>query len=362
MSDAAPSPRRPRIGFLRPARLTNGYTAAARFAAHYSGRVDAMGQEFEPVGYGSHPEIIAAQASGEIDFGVIAIENTLDGIIVESVKELERLFETPRQRRTFVVWEELLPIQHFLMSQSGGLIGVEVIRSHPSALRQCSKVLQRIKDHLDIRVEQSESTGAATLQAMEDASVAAIASREALEVYAGSLRGVDLAELEREHQLGLDQTRSLSDYSNGFTRFWILGEEKLIQRMDCATVKGAEKSLNKTCFLLSLPNETGTLYDALGVIRSHQVFLSIIYPFPRVERDFEYMFFVEVEGHFQDQAIRAIHDELNERFPQRPDWPPSCVWLGSFPNTELLKELPEHQEPFRRRYYPQEMKWPENGS
>ncbi|WP_157211060.1 prephenate dehydratase [Verrucomicrobium spinosum] len=359
MSDVVSPPSRPRIGFLRPARLTNGYTAAARFAAHYSGRVDAMGTVFEPVAFSSHPEIIAAQARGDIDFGVIAIENTLDGIIVESVKELERLFETPRQRRTFVVWEELLPIQHFLMSQSGGLIGIDVIRSHPSALRQCSKTLQRIKDHLEIRVEQTESTGAATLEAVANPSVAAIASREALEVYSGSLRAVDLAELEHDHQLGLEQTRSLSDYSNGFTRFWILGEKKLIQRMDSANVKDVEKSLNKTCFLLSLPNETGTLYDALGVISEHKVFLSIIYPFPRVERDFEYMFFVEVEGHLQDAAIKGIHDKLNEKFPQRPDWPPSCVWLGSFPNTELLKELPEHQTLFRRRYYPDDMNWPE---
>jgi chorismate mutase/prephenate dehydratase len=355
MSDS-PSPLL-RIGFLRPARLTNGYTAAARFAAHHSGRVDAMGTAFEPVAYATHPEIIAAQARGEIDFGVIAIENTLDGIIVESVKELERLFETPRQRRTFVVWEELLPIQHFLMSQSGSLIGVEVIRSHPSALRQCAKVLQRIKDHLNIRVEQSESTGAATLEAMADPCVAAIASREALEVYSGSLRGVDLQELEQDHQLGLEQTRSLSDYPNGFTRFWILGEEKLTRRMDSATLNGVEKSLNKTCFLLSLPNETGTLYDALGVISSHGVFLSIIYPFPRVERDFEYMFFVEVEGHFEDEPIRAIQKALNEKFPQRPDWPLSCVWLGSFPNTELLKEHPAHQDTFRTRYYPAGMGW-----
>ncbi|HSJ01728.1 MAG: prephenate dehydratase [Verrucomicrobium sp.] len=355
MSDS-PSPARPRIGFLRPARLTNGYTAAARFAAHHCGQVDAITTCFDAVAYASHPEIIAAQARGDIDFGVIAIENTLDGIIVESVKELERLFETTRQRRTFVVWEELLPIQHFLMSQSGSLIGIDVIRSHASALRQCSKVLQRIKDHLNIRVEQAESTGAATLEAVNDPAIAAIASREALEVYSDTLRHVDLEELERDHQLGLEQTRSLSDYSNGFTRFWILGEEKLIQRMDDVEVNERPKSLNKTCFLLSLPNETGTLFDALAIIKAHDVFLSIIYPFPRVERDFEYMFFVEVEGHFQDEGISAIHAALNEKFPQRPDWPPSCIWLGSFPNTELLKGLPEHQQRFHERYYPENYK------
>src|SRR6478735_12687867 len=111
----------PRIGFLRPARLTNGYTAAARFAAHSSGQKDGIDTAFTPVPFASHAEVIAAQARGDIEFGVIAIENTLDGIIVESVKDLERIFETPAVRRTYVVWEELLPIQHFLMTQSGSL-------------------------------------------------------------------------------------------------------------------------------------------------------------------------------------------------------------------------------------------------
>jgi chorismate mutase/prephenate dehydratase len=353
MSVAPPS----RIGFLRPARLTNGYTAAARFAAHFSGAVDGMNSNFVPVPFASHAEIIAAQARGDIDFGVIAIENTLDGIIVESVKDLERLFETPAPRRTFVVWEELLPIQHYLMTQSGNLDGVEAIRSHHSALRQCSKVLQRLKDHLNLRVEQAESTGAATVEAAADPTLAAIASREALEVYADKLRAVDLEALDREHQLGLEQTASLSDYSNGFTRFWILGTEQHIQQVEGATLNGVAKSLDKTCFLLILPNETGTLYEALRIVREQDMFLSIIYPFPRVERDFEYMFFVEVEGHMRDAAMRTVMDSLNAAFPQRPDTPPSCVWLGSFPNTELLKQHPAHLKTFRERYYPREMVW-----
>jgi chorismate mutase/prephenate dehydratase len=351
---AAPKPR---IGFLRPARLTNGYTAAARFAAHSSGQINGIESAFTPVPFASHAEIIAAQARGDIEFGVIAIENTLDGIIVESVKDLERLFETPATRRTFVVWEELLPIQHYLMSQSGDLDGVTAIRSHHSALRQCSKVLQRLKDHLNIRVEQAESTGSATVEAAGDASIAAIASREALEVYADRLRAVDLATLERDHQLGLEQTARLSDYSNGFTRFWILGAQSHTLQLDSVALNGAEHSLNKTCFLFNLPNETGTLHEALGILRAQKIFLSIIYPFPRVERDFEYMFFVEVEGHLNDAGVKAVMDSINATYPQRPDSPPSCVWLGSFPNTELLKQHPAHQKHNRDRYYPQGMPW-----
>jgi prephenate dehydratase len=176
-------------------------------------------------------------------------------------------------------------------------------------------------------------------------------------VYADKLRAVDLEALDREHQLGLEQTASLSDYSNGFTRFWILGTEQHIQQVEGATLNGVAKSLDKTCFLLILPNETGTLYEALRIVREQDMFLSIIYPFPRVERDFEYMFFVEVEGHMRDAAMRTVMDSLNAAFPQRPDTPPSCVWLGSFPNTELLKQHPAHLKTFRERYYPRKMVW-----
>lgn len=346
-----------RIGFLGPELLTNGYTAASRFAAHACGKMNALETDFKAVPFDTHPEIIAAHARGDIDFGVVAIENTLDGIIVESVKELERLFETSNQRRTFVVWEELLPIQHFLMSQSGTLIGVEEIHSHQSALRQCSKVLHRIQSHLGIELIPSKSTGFAVAVAAQEPNKAAIGPKEGLDVYPDRLKAVNLATLEAEHDLGLEQTERLSDFANGYTRFWIVGEQSQMKEMAPIQVDGSPKNLNRTCFLLSLPNETGTLHDALSVIRERGIFLSIIYPFPRVERDFEYMFFVEVEGHYHDAAVHEVMDTLNAKFPQRHDSPPSCVWLGSFPNTSWLKMNPSYLPEFRAAHYPSAMSW-----
>jgi chorismate mutase/prephenate dehydratase len=343
----------PRIGFLRPAKLTNGYTAAARFAAQRSGRLDGIDTAFQPVEFASHLEIIAAQSSGEIEFGVIAIENTIDGIIVESVKELERLFEQPQTRRTFVVWEELLPIKHLLMTQSGTLDGVTVIKSHPSALRQCSKIVQRLKDKLGIEAMQSPSTGIAVVEAVKDTALAAIGSQEALDFYGDRLRVVDLAEINATHGLDFEQTVRLADFTNGVTRFWVLGAESCLQNVQVpATEDVPAKNLNKTCFLFNLPNEIGTLERALRLISTQGIFLSVIYPFPRVERDFEYMFFVEVEGHINDEAMRTVQETLNERHPQRPGNPPSCVWLGSFPNTALLHQNPAHKASFQKAYYP----------
>jgi 2-methylisocitrate lyase-like PEP mutase family enzyme len=51
-------------------------------------------------------------------------------------------------------------------------------------------------------------------------------------------------------------------------------------------------------------------------------------------------------------AMRTVQETLNERHPQRPGNPPSCVWLGSFPNTALLHQNPAHKASFQKAYYP----------
>ena len=166
----------PRIGFLAPAPLTNGYTAAVRFAAHLTGDPRGMGKltgrEMK-----SHADIVQAAAAGEIEYGVIAVENTLDGIIIESIRELERLFETERTRRPYICWEELLPIRHLLLNRSGRLGDVRRIASHASALRQCSRFLAAVQKALPgVEITQSLSTGQGVKEALADSAVAAMAS------------------------------------------------------------------------------------------------------------------------------------------------------------------------------------------
>lgn len=355
----------PRIGFLAPAPLTNGYTAAVRFAAHLTGEPNGM-QKLTACELKSHADIIQAAAAGEIDYGVIAVENTLDGIIVESIRELERLFESERARRPYICWEELLPIRHLLISRSGTLQGIRRIASHASALRQCSRFLAAVQKALpDVEIMQALSTGQGVKEALADASVAAMASPEALEHHGSELREVNLAGSGVEWADGT----SLTDFRQGFTRFWVLGPQpmgaipspenriRVTQRDQLAQITGTvDHHVQKTCYLLNLPDKAGAMHRALGAFAKRGIGVAVLYPYPRLERTFEYLFFAEIEGHWNDPLVVEAEREINGRHADGPVLERTCILLGSYPNTPLLHRQPQHREVFVSRHYPAGMK------
>ncbi len=358
---------RPTIGFLGPAPLTNGCTAATRFAAHLTGSAEPW-TVAQAVEFRTHPDIVQAQAAGEIDYGVIAVENTLDGTIIESIRELQRLFEDDRERRTHVCWEELLPIRHLLLSQTGRAEDVRRIYSHPSALRQCSRFLQALqRKRPEIEITPVTSTGQGAKEAAADATVAGIGPAEALTHYEGRLREITAGQMDAAFSLGLPQTERLTDFGNGLTRFWVVGARTMPKAMEMIRVKvrdsggqvtgTQDRSLQKTCCLLNLPDRPGSLHETVGKFAKHRLQLSVIYPYPRAEKTFEYMFFAEIEGHETDDAMRQAVGELNEGTAYLPENRRPCIVLGSFPNTTLLQQHPEHRRAYREKFYPAAFPW-----
>lgn len=358
----------PRIGFLAPAPLTNGYTAAVRFAAHLTGTPRGM-EKLTACEMKSHADIVQSVAAGEIEYGVIAVENTLDGIIIESIRELERLFESERARRPCICWEELLPIRHLFLNHSGSLAAVRRIASHASALRQCSRFLAAIQKALPgVEITQSLSTGQGVKEALADPSVAAMASPEALEHHGADLREIALT------GAGVDwaDPHSLTDFRHGLTRFWVLGPQpmpaiappenriRVTQRDQLAQITGTvEHHVQKTCYLLNLPDTAGAMHRALGAFASRGISVAVLYPYPRLERAFEYLFFAEIEGHCDDPLIAEAEREINDRHASRPVHERPCILLGSYPNTSLLHRHPAPRDAFRRKFYPAGMEWRE---
>ena len=360
----------PRIGFLAPAPLTNGYTAAVRFAAQLTGDPQGMAH-MDQRPQKSHADIIQAAASGEIDYGVIAVENTLDGIIIESIRELERLFETERERRPYICWEELLPIRHLLISRSGDFGNIRRIASHASALRQCSRFLAAVQRALpEVEITTALSTGQGVKDALEDPGVAAMASPEALEHHQDQLREVETSRARDSHGLEWEDPDSLTDFRHGLTRFWVLGPRPVAaipppenricvtQRDQLAQITGTrDHHVQKTCYLLNLPDSAGAMHRALGAFASRGISVAVLYPYPRLERAFEYLFFAEIEGHCDDPLVAEAEREINDRHASRPVHERPCILLGSYPNTPLLQRHPQHRDAFRRRFYPQGMPW-----
>jgi chorismate mutase/prephenate dehydratase len=359
-----------RIGFLAPAPLTNGYTAAVRFAAHVTGKARGIeGMKLCPLK--SHADIIQAATNGAIDYGVIAVENTLDGIIIESIRELERLFETERERRPYICWEELLPIRHVLINQSGRFQDIRRIASHASALRQCSRFLSAVQRALPgVEITQALSTGQGVKDALTDSSIAAMASPEALEHHGMELRAVDLASVCQGGVLDWPDPQTITDFRDGFTRFWILGPQpapaipppenriRVTQRDQLAQITGTrDHHLQKTCYLLNLPDAAGAMHRALGCFASRGISVAVLYPYPRLQRTFEYLFFAEIEGHCDDLLVAEAEREINDRYLNRPIHERPCILLGSYPNTPLLLRQPASRTAFRQRFYPPEMRW-----
>ena len=361
-------PSSARIGFLGPAPLTNGYTVATRFAAHLTGRVAGVNEcVLRP--FDTHAEIIDAKARGDIDYGIIAVENTLDSLITESIREIERLFEQDLPTRPHVCWEELLPIRHLFVHQTGDLRQVTKIASHQSALRQCSRFLAAVRKAFpNIELVQAKSTGAAVQDALVNPGVAALASTEAAAATEGRLVEVDLQAARQHNGLQWDDPHWITDFHNGMTRFWVLGDAPMRQiegRTFMTKVKDSagqivgtvDHSWQKTCVLLNLPNKRGTLHEALRVFDKHGTFLSIIHPYPRLMVSFEYLFFAEVEGHCDDVSIKAAVAELNQRHQDRIERERPCIVLGSYPNTILLNQHPAQRAAFRREFYPADAIW-----
>jgi len=355
----------PRIGFLAPAPLTNGYTAAVRFAAHLTGNARGM-EKLTGCEMKSHADIIQAAAASDIEYGVIAVENTLDGIIIESIRELERLFETARPRRPYICWEELLPIRHLLINRSGRMTDVRRIASHASALRQCSRFLAAVqKARPGVEITQALSTGQGVKEALADPAVAAMASPEALEHHGDELREVSL------NGSGVDwpDAQGLTDFRQGFTRFWVLGPQpmpaippphnriRVTQRDQLAQITGTvDHHVQKTCYLLNLPDTAGAMHRALGAFAKRGISVAVLYPYPRLERTFEYLFFAEIEGHCDDPLVAEAEKEINDRHASRPVHERPCILLGSYPNTPLLHRHPQHREAFEKRHYPAALK------
>ena len=185
-------------------------------------------------------------------------------------------------------------ISHHLMSKTDTVDSVKTIYSHPHALAQCRNWLESHVPHVAIR-ETPSTAGAAEKCAAEPDS-AAIASELAAQMY------------------GLKILKSrIEDNINNFTRFLVL-----CKHASDPTGK------DKTSIMLSVKDRAGALYDLLRPFASNGINMTKIESRPSRRKAWEYIFFVDVEGHINDDRIRRTVDEIKSR----------CLFLkilGSYP-------------------------------
>lgn len=232
-----------------------------------------------PISYIPKPsirEVFRSVEIGECSYGVVPIENSIEGTVGEVI---DLLAITPLR----LVCETELRIKLCLIAMPNTkLRDIHTVVSHPHALAQCRGFLEEVLG--GVKVEVRSSTSEAVKEAVGKYGVAAIGSRYAAEVYGGEV----IAE-------------GIEDYGGNYTRFIVVGNNEL----DIGV--GA-----KTAIVFTLPHRPGTLYNALRPFALRRVNLTKIESRPIKGRPWEYMFYMEFEGSLRDSEVASALNELKE--------------------------------------------------
>jgi len=209
------------------------------------------------------------------DFGVVPIENSIEGVVHYTLD----MFVNSSVK---IVSEIYIDIKHNLLSKAHSLEEIKAIYSHPNALGQCKGWL---KKHLpNVPLFETVSTAKAAKIAERDKEAAAIASLAASEIY------------------GLNVLASgIEDRTNNTTRFLVIGKHIPKPTGD-----------DKTSFMFSIKDRVGALYEILAPFYKNRINLTRIESRPSRQKSWSYIFYVDVEGHIEDEKLKNALKEVEE--------------------------------------------------
>lgn len=212
-------------------------------------------------------DVVSAVERGQADLAVVPVENTTEGVVTPT---LDAFVDADVR----ISGELVLRVAHHLLSQTGRLADVKRVASIPQALAQCRGWLDGHLHGVD-RVETA-STAAAARLAANDSTVAAIGSALAGEAF--GLRTIEA---------------SIEDRRDNTTRFLVLGG---------APAAPSGNDLTSVLFLVRR-DESGALHRLLAPFSRHGVNLTSIQSRPQKGKPWEYVFFLDLEGHRDDPAV-----------------------------------------------------------
>ncbi len=242
------------------------------------------------VPYPTVPAVGRALHSGDVDLGVAAIENSLQGSVTDTV---DLLIESDLA----VCGEVVLPIEHCLMVAPSHEGSIDVIYSHPQSLGQCRHYLEA--HYQDVRTEAALSNAEAVAVMMRTPGAAAIGPPRAAEIY-----GAKIIE------------RNIEDSRINKTRFVVLGR-------DSAEPTGCDKT--SIAFAVA-HDRPGTLVGVLHEFSDRSINLTKIESRPSGGELGVYIFLIDVDGHRNDallaQALAAVKEQSQffKVFGSYPRW------------------------------------------
>lgn len=254
-----------RVAYLGPAG-TFTEEAALRF----------FGSSIHKVPCNNFDEVFHAATSGAAEFGVIAVENSTEGVVTRS---LDLLLNSPLH----IVGEISLLVRHHLLRTTVSLEGIEVVLAHPQALAQCQQWLNTHLPHAERRAVSSNAEGARL--AATNPAWAGIASERASSEF-----GLHIA------------AHAIQDDAFNRTRFVVVCLPSTLPA-PAATGKDC------TSLVVSVPNRPGAVHDMLVPLKKHGVSMTRFESRPARSGQWEYYFYIDLQGHpSQPHVAAALHD------------------------------------------------------
>lgn len=229
---------------------------------------------------------------GHADYGIVPIENSTDGRIVDTLDMFQRL---PLR----ICGEVQISVHHNLLSRSPRSQIVEIY-SKPQALSQCRDWLAR--NMPEARLIEVTSTSTAAQLARDKPGAGAVASRQAAVQY-----GVEII------------ANNIEDNPNNVTRFAIIGDHET-----------KPTTHDRTALLLQIPHAPGSLSDALNAFKKNKINLTWIESFPLRGPETGYLFFLDFEGHVNDAKVKRTLNDLEKKAV-------ALRLLGSYPRSEPIE-------------------------
>jgi chorismate mutase/prephenate dehydratase len=253
------------VAFLGPRGTFSEEAAARRF-----------GSSIQAAPCGSIEEVFRQVEARQVDFGVVPVENSSEGAVGRT---LDLLLATP----ALISGEVLLPVHHCLMGKADALATVRRVYAHEQALGQCHEWLSQNLPRAE-RIAMVSNAEAAR-RAAEEGDSAALGSHTAAALYALTVLA-----------------RNIEDNPNNTTRFAVIGH-----------LAAPPSGRDKTSLVMSARNRPGAMHELLQPLADQGVSMSRLESRPSRTGMWEYVFFVDLEGHQQDPNVAAALDELRRR-------------------------------------------------
>jgi chorismate mutase/prephenate dehydratase len=255
-----------RVAYLGPAGTFSEQAALGYF-----------GSSIERVPCASIDEVFRDTAAGAADFGVVPVENSTEGVVARS---LDLFLHTP----LFIIGETSIFVRHNLLRREPSMKDVATVLAHPQALAQCHNWLSTHLPLAERRPALSNAEGARL--ASLDSSLAAIASERA-----GSEYGLHVV------------AQAIQDDAHNRTRFAIVAHA---DRHPAPAASGHDC----TSLVVSVTNRPGAVHDMLVPLKQHGVSMTRFESRPARSGQWEYYFYIDVEGHPDEPKVAAALREL----------------------------------------------------